>query len=190
MDHRKVPSPQVRHLTCDNTSTNLLSHARNGPSRAPVATQSATHFDLAPHELADTERAFETRFDPRLRNLKFKATVSVSEYSFNSIAADPTPALKTPNCNQRSAGRGWAPVATDGHGQRSCEPTGLLSGLVTAPLPTPVAYDRLVFRRPSARCSRRHPASRRPAIPLIRALGVGGAPEPLLGLLSAPETFQ
>jgi hypothetical protein len=46
MDHCAVLQPQVDHLTCENTSTHRHSQAPDKPTRAPFATQSATHFDL------------------------------------------------------------------------------------------------------------------------------------------------
>jgi hypothetical protein len=42
-----VLQPQVDRLTCANTSTHRRSQAPDEPTRAPFATQSATHFDLA-----------------------------------------------------------------------------------------------------------------------------------------------
>jgi hypothetical protein len=39
--------PQVDRLTCASTSTRWHSQAPDEPTRAPFATQSATHFDLA-----------------------------------------------------------------------------------------------------------------------------------------------
>jgi hypothetical protein len=47
MDHCAVLQPQVEQLTCENTSTHWHSQAPDKPRRAPFATQSATHFDLA-----------------------------------------------------------------------------------------------------------------------------------------------
>jgi hypothetical protein len=46
MDHCAVLQPQVDRLTCANTSTRWHSQALDEPTRAPFATQSATHFDL------------------------------------------------------------------------------------------------------------------------------------------------
>src|ERR1039457_7111415 len=46
MNNRQVPYPQVRHLTSKNTSSHQLSQARGRRSRAPIATQSATQFNL------------------------------------------------------------------------------------------------------------------------------------------------
>jgi hypothetical protein len=50
-----VPQPQVGQLTCADTSTRWHSRAPDEPTRAPFATQSATHFDLAdePDEVVD-----------------------------------------------------------------------------------------------------------------------------------------
>jgi hypothetical protein len=42
-----VLQPQVDRLTCENTSTHWHSQAPDKLTRAPFATQSATHFDLA-----------------------------------------------------------------------------------------------------------------------------------------------
>ena len=42
-----VLQSQVDRLTCENTSTHRHSQAPDKPRRAPFATQSATHFDLA-----------------------------------------------------------------------------------------------------------------------------------------------
>ena len=42
-----VLPPQVERLTSENTSTHWHSRAPDKPRRAPFATQSATHFDLA-----------------------------------------------------------------------------------------------------------------------------------------------
>jgi hypothetical protein len=47
MDNCAVLQPQVDRLTCANTSTHWHSQALDEPTRAPFATQSATHFDLA-----------------------------------------------------------------------------------------------------------------------------------------------
>jgi hypothetical protein len=47
MYHCAVPQPQVEQLTCENTSTHWHSQAPDKPTRAPFATQSATHLDLA-----------------------------------------------------------------------------------------------------------------------------------------------
>ena len=41
-----VLQSQVEQLTCENTSTHWHSQAPGKPTRAPFATQSATHFDL------------------------------------------------------------------------------------------------------------------------------------------------
>jgi hypothetical protein len=48
MDRCAVLQSQVDRLTCESTSTDWHSQARDEPTRAPFATQSATHFDLAP----------------------------------------------------------------------------------------------------------------------------------------------
>jgi hypothetical protein len=48
MDRYAVLQPQVDRLTCANTSTRWHSQAPDEPTRAPFATQSATHFDLVP----------------------------------------------------------------------------------------------------------------------------------------------
>ncbi len=47
MDRCAVLQLQVDRLTCSNTSTRWHSQAPDEPTRAPFATQSATHFDLA-----------------------------------------------------------------------------------------------------------------------------------------------
>ena len=52
MDHCAVLQPQVEQLTCENTSTHWHSQAPDEPTRAPFATQSATHFDLGSEEPA------------------------------------------------------------------------------------------------------------------------------------------
>src|ERR1039457_4328301 len=46
MNNRQVPSPQVERLTSQNMSTDQRPRAPGRISRAPVATQSATQFDL------------------------------------------------------------------------------------------------------------------------------------------------
>ncbi len=51
-----VPQPQAGRLTSANTSTHWHSQAPDKPTRAPFATQSDTHFDLAeepPYEVVD-----------------------------------------------------------------------------------------------------------------------------------------
>ena len=58
MYHSAVLQPQVDGLTCANTSTRWHSQAPDEHTRAPFATQSATHFDLADepsYEAADIQ---------------------------------------------------------------------------------------------------------------------------------------
>ena len=55
MDRCAVLQPQVDRLNCENPSTHWHSQAPDEPTRAPFATQSATHFDLV-SERADRHR--------------------------------------------------------------------------------------------------------------------------------------
>jgi hypothetical protein len=65
MYHCAVPPPQVEQLTCENTSTHWHSQAPDKPRRAPFATQSATHFDLADEP---SDEVVDIRFDdPAIR---------------------------------------------------------------------------------------------------------------------------
>jgi hypothetical protein len=57
-----VLQPQVDRLTCVNTSTRWHSQAPGGPTQAPFATQSATHFDLADEP---SYEVVDIRFDGR-----------------------------------------------------------------------------------------------------------------------------
>ena len=61
MDRCAVLQPKVDRLTCVNTSTHWHSQAPDKPTRAPFATQSATHFDLV------SERANRRRTSLRKR---------------------------------------------------------------------------------------------------------------------------
>ena len=60
MDHCAVPQSQVDQLTCENTSPHWHSQAPDKPRRAPFATQSATHFDLADEP---SDEVVDIRFD-------------------------------------------------------------------------------------------------------------------------------
>jgi hypothetical protein len=65
MYHCAVPQPQVEQLTCENKSTHWHSQAPDKPTRAPFATQSATHFDLADEP---SDEVVDIRFDdPAIR---------------------------------------------------------------------------------------------------------------------------
>jgi hypothetical protein len=63
MDRSAVPQPQVDQLTCENTSTRWHSQAPDKPTRAPFATQSATHFDLGEEP---SYEVVDIRFDDRI----------------------------------------------------------------------------------------------------------------------------
>jgi hypothetical protein len=63
MDRCAVLPPQVERLTCVNTSTHWHSQAPDEPTRAPFATQSDTHFDLAD---APSYEVIAIRFDDRV----------------------------------------------------------------------------------------------------------------------------
>jgi hypothetical protein len=63
MDRSAVPQLQVGRLTCRNTSTDRQSQALDEPTRAPFATQSATHFDLSEQFDRYRNKCFEIQFD-------------------------------------------------------------------------------------------------------------------------------
>ncbi len=65
MYHSADMQPRVEQLTCENTSTHWHSQAPDKPRRAPFATQSATHFDLADEP---SDEVVDIRFDdPAIR---------------------------------------------------------------------------------------------------------------------------
>jgi hypothetical protein len=56
-----VLQSEVNRLTCGNTSTHWHSQAPDEPTRAPFATQSATHFDLVSDEPATAGASLRPR---------------------------------------------------------------------------------------------------------------------------------
>ena len=60
MDRCAVLPPQVDRLTCENAGTDWHSQAPDEPTRAPFATQSATHFDLSGVQADRTDRLAHT----------------------------------------------------------------------------------------------------------------------------------
>ena len=63
MYHSAVLPPQVDRLTCANTSTHWHSQAPDEPTRAPFATQSATHLIL---QMNYPDKVVDIQFDDRV----------------------------------------------------------------------------------------------------------------------------
>jgi hypothetical protein len=76
MDRCRVLRVQVERLTSENTSTDQHPQALDRLSRAPFATQSATHFDLVSEELTAAEMSLRKRIRAEADKL---ITASVSE---------------------------------------------------------------------------------------------------------------
>ena len=89
MDHCAVLQPQVDRLTCENTSTHWHSQAPDEPTRAPFATQSATHFDLAPSNLTAIETSASKSDSTEADTSMLTLTVAVPGYCFNSFMSQP-----------------------------------------------------------------------------------------------------
>jgi hypothetical protein len=80
MDRCAVLQHQVDLLTCENTSTHWHSQAPDEPTRAPFATQSATHFDLVSRTGATKQAYSKTGSIAGQLNRNFTVTVSILSY--------------------------------------------------------------------------------------------------------------
>jgi hypothetical protein len=85
MDRCAVLQPQVDSLTCANTSTRWHSQAPDEPTRAPFATQSATHFDLALSNSTAIETSASKSNSTDADTSSPTLTVAVPGYRFNSF---------------------------------------------------------------------------------------------------------
>jgi hypothetical protein len=77
MYHSAVMRSQVEQLTCGNTSTNQHSQAREEPTRAPFATQSATHFDLPEGTYRTADEGSKASLIPRETQIGFPSPQQV-----------------------------------------------------------------------------------------------------------------
>ena len=110
IDNREVPQPLVRELTSRNASSHQRSLAPDRRSRARVATQSATHFDL--DLAASRKRPIQTR-RPSPRDNPSPPGQQTSS------ARQPSPVGPCPH--RRNLATGTAPVETaQGQSSANC----------------------------------------------------------------------
>ena len=102
MDRWAVLQPQVDRLTCENTSTHWHSQAPDKPTRAPFATQSATHFDLAPSIRLPSKQVLRNPIRLNRTRPSPTPTVAVPGYCFNSLCHS-LPVSTAPQCGPSCA---------------------------------------------------------------------------------------